>query len=183
MTWTLKKVFIGLVIAAATFGAAFLAGNAITMTLGPGTSGLATIIITTVLVVIGARIVDRVGIFVLMVTFFTVCAIPTTLFGPPGPQKVIIGLLTGLTYDLVWLIFARRPKGLPYAALVATVVSVGLIYGLLVYLDHPRVEYMGSILKYLVPLYAALGWVGGWLGNWLFDTSLKHLSAVRQLAD
>lgn len=180
-TWTLKSLFVIAVFSAATFAASFALGNAITIALGPGTSGIATIIITTVLVIICGRLVERIGVFTLTVTLFTVLAIPTNLFGPPGPHKIVIGLITGITYDAVWNLTGRKKFSLPSAAAVATAVSISLIFGLLLYLNHPRKEYLQGILKYIIPLYAILGFVGGLLGNWIYDRSLSRLSVVKQL--
>jgi ABC-type thiamin/hydroxymethylpyrimidine transport system permease subunit len=179
--WTVKRLFLTAVFAAATFAASFALGNAITLTLGPGTSGIATIIVTTVLVVICARLVETPGVFTLIVTLFTVMAIPTNLFGPPGPHKILIGLLTGLTYDLVWNITGRRRFSLPIAAALATAVSILLIFGLMTYLHHPRADYLKSVLKYIGPMYALFGFLGGVIGNWIYDHSLSRLSVVQQL--
>lgn len=179
--WTVKRVFLTAVFAAATFAASFALGNAITMAAGPGTSGIATIIITTVLVVICARLVETTGVFTLIVTLFTILAIPTNLFGPPGPHKVLIGLITGLVYDVVWNLGARKKFSLPIAAAIATVVSILLIFGLMTYLHYPRADYLKSVLKYIGPMYAVLGFAGGLIGNWIYDRSLSRLSVVQQL--
>ncbi len=179
--WNLKRFFLTAVFAAATFVASFVFGNAITVALGPGMSGIVTIIITTILVVICARLVETMGVFTLMVFLFTFLAIPTNMFGPPGPHKIVIGLITGIVYDVVWNLTGRRKFSLPFAACVATAISIFLIFGLMVYLDHPRKEYLQTILKYIVPLYAFLGFIGGWLGYWIYEKRLASLSIVQQL--
>lgn len=179
--WTLKRLFVAGAFSAATFAAAFVLGNAVTVALGPGTSGIFTIIITTVLVVVCARTVETLGVFVLVVSLFTVFAIPTNLFGPPGPHKIVVGLLTGVAYDIVWNVLGRKKWSLPTAAALATALSIGLIFGLMVYLDHPRKEYLRSILKFTVPLYAILGFIGAHVGNWIYDKILSKLSVVLQL--
>jgi hypothetical protein len=179
--WTLKRFFLTGALSAATFAAAFVLGNAITLTLGPGTSGLVTIIVTTVLIVVCARLVETVGVLTVAVGLFTVFAIPTNLFGPPGPQKVLIGVLTGLSYDLVWNLSGRRKWSLPAAAAISTALSIVLIFGLMVLLDHPRKDYLRSILAFTVPLYAVLGVVGAVIGNRIYDKSLGRLAVVQQL--
>lgn len=179
--WTLKRFFLTAVFTAATFAASFVLGNAITIALGPGSSGIATIIVTTVLVVICARLVETFGVFTLIVFLFTLLAIPTNMFGPPGPHKIIIGLITGIVYDTVWNITGRKKFSLPFAASIATAVSISLIFGLMVYLDHPRKDYFQATLKFIIPLYAILGFVGGLIGDWIYKRSLSHLSIVQQL--
>lgn len=179
--WTLKRFFLTAVFAAATFAASFALGSAITIALGPGMSGIATIIVTTVLVVICARLVETLGVFTLTVFLFTLLAIPTNMFGPPGPHKIVIGLITGIAYDAVWNLTGRRRFSLPFAAAIATAVSIGLIFGLMVYLDHPRKDYLQTIFWYILSLYAFLGFLGGWLGDWIYEKSLSRLSIVQQL--
>lgn len=179
----LKKMLICAVFAAATFAVAFVLGNAITMTLGPGTSGIVTIVFTTIVMVIGARVVNTFWAFTIMVTLFTCFAIPTNIFGPPHPLKILIGFATGLSYDLCHLVFRQFSQrfALPISAAVSTAVSILLIYWLMLYFEHPRAEYMAGILKYIAPLYAVLGFVGGLLGNNMFAKYLENLSITRQL--
>ncbi len=183
LRWDLKHAFVAAVFAAATFAIAFVLGNSITLALGPGTSGFVSAVITTILVVVGANIVRRLGTFTLMVTLFTVLAIPTNLFGPPGPYKIAIGACTGIVYDLVWFTLSKlklEKLALPAAAAVATGVSLLLVFWLLSYLGHPKTDDLRKILVFAVPIYALLGLLGGWLGNVIYGR-IKHLSVVRQL--
>jgi len=178
--WAPKQVVLVAVFAAATFAVSFALGYAVTMSLGPGTSGVFTIVATTVLVVVCARIVPKKGVFTILVTLFTLMAIPTSMFGPPGPHKVIIGLLTGLVYDLTWNLTGRRRFSLPVAAAMATAASIALIFGLMILLGHPRVSYLRSIMYYIVPLYGALGFLGAWFGNWIYDKRIQGLPMAEQ---
>jgi len=185
--WTMKRLFLTAVFAAATFAASFAGGIVITTSIAPGMSGIVTILLTTILAVIGALVVDTLGVFVVLVTLFTLFAWPTTMFGPPGPQKILIGLVTGLTYDLCWRLFSYwrllrdRKLALPIAASAATAVAIVLIAVLLTYLNHPRKDLVVSILKWLIPLYAALGFVGAWYGQRLYYKTISKLSIVDQL--
>ncbi len=179
--WTFKRLFLVGVFAAGTFAASFVVGNAITLALGPGMSGIATIVITTILAVVCARLVETRGVLTLLVGLFTLLAWPTNMFGPPGPQKIVIGLFTGLVYDCVWLLTGRRRYSLPLAAAVSTALSILLIFALMVLMAYPRKEYLQSLLKYLVPLYAFLGFLGALIGNWIYDRSLSRISIVLQL--
>lgn len=178
--WTLKKLYLIVVFAVATFAASFVLGNAITLAFGPGTSGVMTILVTTILVVICANIVDKIGTFTLLVTLFTLLAIPTNMFGPPGPQKVVIGLITGLVYDLMWLLTGKKKYSLPIAAALSTAVSILLIFGLMFYIGHPKADFMKNILKYLIPVYALLGFIGGEIGNRIYNKTLSNLSIIKQ---
>lgn len=181
--WTLKLAFTTVVFAAATFAIAFVLGNSITMAFGPGTSGIVSAVVTTMLVVICANIVERLGVFTVLVTLFTILAIPTQLFGPAGPHKILIGFATGVTYDLVWYGISRTPLkniALPVAAAAATCVSILLVLWLMTYLDHPRVDFLRRVIAYVAPLYAVLGFVGALLGNAVYRR-IKDLSAVARL--
>ena len=183
--WDFKKVFLTIVFSTATFAASFVLGNAITAALGPGMSGLATIIITTILVVICAKLVEARGVFTIMVTFFTLLAIPTTMFGPPHPLKIVIGVITGLVYDLTWFILGKIMRlnkiALPVAAALSTMVSIISIYFLMKYLIYPKVEYLRSVLYYIIPVYGILGFIGGAIGESIYNKSLSNMSLIKQL--
>jgi ABC-type thiamin/hydroxymethylpyrimidine transport system permease subunit len=178
--WTKKRLFVSVIFASATFAVSFVLGNAITLAMGPGTSGLFTIIVTTILVVVCARIVGLFGVFTVVVVLFSILAIPTNMFGPPGPQKIVIGFMTGLTYDIVSAIGRNWKYSMPSAAAIATMVSIGLIAWLLVLLNHPRKDYLLAILYWLVPVYGVLGFLGGMLGDAIYNKSLSKLSVVKQ---
>ena len=169
------------VFAALTFAAAFTLGGAITAAFGPGMSGIATIIVTTVVVVVGAKIVDKFGAMVIMVTVFSVLAIPTTMFGPPGFQKIAVGLGTGIVYDIVISASGRRNWGYTLAGGVGALLAIFEIWGLLALLKLPGADKIGALVAFIAPLYFALGLVGGYLGVWLFSRSLKDLAIVRNL--
>lgn len=169
------------VFAAVTFAASFTLGGAITAAFGTGMSGIVTIIVTTVIVVVGARIVDKFGAMVVMVTVFSVLAIPTTMFGPPGPHKIIIGLVTGIVYDLVISVFRRSNWGYRLAGGAAALLAIFAIWALLLALNMPGADKIGRVIQYIAPLYFVLGVIGGHLGVWLFDGSLRRLAVVRHL--
>lgn len=185
--WNRQLLHVAVFFAAATFAASFVMGSGLTLAFGPGTSGIATIIVTTVLIVIGANIVEKRLYFTLTVTLFTVLAIPTSMFGPPGIHKIMIGLLTGLTYDLLWAAFIRvkplRRVALPLAAAGATAVSILLIFALMrvAFPDHKGLETLGKYLHYFIVVYAILGFLGASLGNWIYNARLSKLSALQIL--
>ena len=183
--WTSTRFLVALAFAAAAFAASFVLGFLVTQSLGPGTSGVLTIIITTVLVVVGARIAETRGVFTLMVTLFTVLAIPTNMFGPPGVPKVLIGLATGMVYDVGWWVFARWQRtsriAIPIAAALSTAVSIALIWRLMTWINHPRAGWMGTIIMYIAPVYAALGFLGGMFANWIFERNFASNPRVRVL--
>lgn len=183
--WESKDFVICGVFAALTFAASFLLGSAITAAAGPGMSGLATIIVTTLIVVVGARIVDKFGAMILMVLLFSLFAIPTTMFGPPGPHKLLVGLVTGVTYDATISVFRRHAWGYRLAGGIGAVVAIFAIWALLASFKLPGTERyahkIATAIHYLAPIYFLLGVVGGHLGVWFFDKSLKDLAVVKSL--
>lgn len=178
--WNGQCFFMAAAFSAATFAASFVLGSAFTAVLGPGTSGITTIIITTILVVIGALIINTRCIFLVMVMLYTIFAIPTNMFGPPGLQKIFIGLITGAIYDLFWYLTTSlklKRYALPTSAAFATGISIVLIFWLLVILNHPRAEFLKKALIYIIPVYAALGFVGALLGEWIYDKNIRSIVA------
>jgi len=183
LTWNRKRTIAALFFSVATFAISFVFGNAITMAFGPGTSGVVTIIFTTIIVVCGARITELRGVFTLMVTLFTVYAIPTNMFGPAGPQKVLIGLATGLVYDIVWEILGRRKWSLSWAAAISTAVSIVLIWQLMILLDHPKASNLSKYIYYLIGLYGVLGFIGAIIGNWIYDKYFADRKIVASIKE
>ncbi len=186
-SWSLKKIFIVSVFSSATFAVSFAFGEAITATFGPGTSGIITIIMTTILVVICGKIVDVLGTFTLLVLIFSILAIPTTIFGPPGPQKIFIGLGTGIIYDILWYILDKNPfeklKRISPAisASGATGFSIFLMLELLKWLNYPKKEILEKWFVPFLIIYSALGFFGGYLGNWIYENHLKDINIIKQL--
>lgn len=181
MRWSSKRLLIALCFGVATFAVSFILGSGITMALGPGTSGLVTIIFTTIIVINGARIVEAPGVFSVMTLTFATLAIPTTQFGPPGVAKVLVAIVTGIVYDLTWLLLGRTRLASGLAAAISTMTSLVAIFLLLVFLGHPRADYLRGILPYALPVYGALGFVGAMIGEWVYRNHLSSLASVRQL--
>jgi len=179
MKWSIKKLIAASFFAAAIFGLAFILGNAITTAFGPGMSGFVSTIFTTLLIIISAKITLSRGIFTFTVTLFTILAIPTNLFGPAGVQKIIIGLITGLSYDIVWELLKRKKHSLKIAAFVATAISLVLVYFLMKYLNHPKINSLASIIFWAPLVYGALGTIGAIIGESIYEKYLKNSSYVK----
>lgn len=179
MKWSIKKLIAASFFAAAIFGLAFVLGNAITSTFGPGMSGFVSTIFTTLLIVISARITQTKGIFTFTVTLFTILAIPTNLFGPAGPHKIIIGFITGLSYDLVWELFKRNKHSLKVAAFIATAISLILVYFLMKFLNHPKISSLASIIFWAPIVYGFLGVIGAIIGDSIYNKYLKTSGYVK----
>lgn len=180
LPWNLKRFITALFFAVATFAISFVLGNAITTMFGPGTSGFVSIFFTTVMVVVAARITEARGVFTIVVTVFTILAIPTNLFGPPGPHKIIIGFFTGLTYDVVWELMKRKRWSLPVAAFVSTALSLVLVFFLMKYLNHPKLETLQKIILYAIPIYGIMGFFSAWIGNnTIYDKFLQNNGFIK----
>jgi len=183
--WQPKDFVVIGVFAALTFAASFVLGSAITATAGPGMSGIATIIVTTIVVVCGAKIIDRFGAVWLMVVLYSFFAIPTTMLGPPGPHKLLVGLLTGVAYDGVIFLLRRGSWAYRLAGGTGAAVAILAIWGLFAVFSPPgwdkAADKIHKLAAFIVPFYFLLGVVGGHLGDWLYNKSLKDLAVVQNL--
>lgn len=183
MNWTIRKLVAASFFGVAIFGLAFILGSAITTAFGPGMSGFISTILTTVMIIISAKITNARGIFTFTVTLFTILAIPTNLFGPAGPQKIILGLVTGLSYDLVWELMKRSKHSLKIAAFVATSISLVFVYFLMKFLNHPKISSLASIIYWAPFVYGILGVVGAYIGESIFKKYLSGNSYVKFIQD
>jgi hypothetical protein len=180
--WNLMAFIVSGAIAALTFGVSFLLGSAITSSVGPGMSGIATIIVTTAIVVAGAKIVDRFGVMLLIILLFAAMSIPTTMFGPPGPLKLLVGLATGVFYEITIWVLRRTRLAFAIAGGLGAATAIAAIWLLLIALHAQGAAKIADAAKYIFVLYFVLGVIGGLFGYMIWERSLKHLAIVRQIS-
>jgi hypothetical protein len=180
--WTLKASVVCGVTAALTFAASFVFGAAITAAMGPGMSGFFTIVITTMIVMLGAKIADRFGAFFMIGMLFSILTIPTTLFGPPGIEKLAIGFVLGVLFELsVWL-FRRRDVGYLVAGSIGSIGAIFAIWGLMLILEKEIASQLSAVIAWIWIPYGLLGLLGSWLGLRIFK-SIKHLRPIQGLME
>src|ERR1700694_1178089 len=100
--WPLKIYLLSPMLAALTFALAFALGAGLIVATGiPATGGIANIFVAVLIMIIGVKIAPRFGFATLTIALVFLFAIPTVIGGPPGPQKIINGLVIGLTADVI----------------------------------------------------------------------------------
>ena len=179
---TKKSLVIGVVFGALVFVVAFLGGFAITSAFGPGTSGVITATLTSALVVVAGQLAPRFPTLLTTNLIFAALAIPTSLFGPFGPLKILFGLGTGLIYELCVTVLRRSRISYIVAAGLSAFVSVYLIYYGSSTIVGKVPTNLEKYLHYFAFVYAALGALGGYLGIYLFRRLQNH-AVVKRLQE
>jgi ABC-type thiamin/hydroxymethylpyrimidine transport system permease subunit len=129
----------------------------------------------------GVRLVPKIGAPTVIALVVTALSVPTVNFGPPGPYKILVGLVLGLTYD-VFLLATRRATwayivgmGVTFAASVPATYFIWLRFGI------PGNEKLEQIMAGLAGIYFVLGVIGSTVGHLFFERRLKRLARVRAL--
>ncbi len=123
------RQFIAVGFGFAAFLVAFALGTGLTLTTGiPLVGGLVNGVFTSAILAIGMLSLRRFGVATTMWVTFSLLAIPTTTLGPPMLFKPVIGLVAGVIWDIVYMVFRRRAVGLYLGAFI----SAGSIMGLLI---------------------------------------------------
>lgn len=147
----------------------------------PG-AGYAIIGITFVLVaIVGALVVPRFGSFTIMAFIYSVIAIPTPVYGPPGLFKVLMSVMVGLIGDLLICVFRFKRPGYYLAGAVCNMVSVLLYVQMAFLLGLPEAGDYANTLWTLVVIYGVEGLIGTWLGHIVFD-KIKKRRIVQQIS-
>jgi len=176
-------ILVSAIFGALTFVVAFAGGIVITSTFGPGTSGVFTIIITNIVVVSGGMLLPKFGTLFGINIVFSILAIPTTLFGPIGPAKIVIGIVTGFLYEIIIALFRSRNKlSFAVAGSVSAAVSVFVIYVVTGLTDATVSNTLERFLFAFAGVYAVLGAIGGVVGVVVFQRYVSDMSLVKYLS-
>lgn len=181
--WPLKIYLLAAMLAALTFALAFVLGVGLIVTTGiPATGGIANIFVAVLIMIIGARLVPRFGFATLTLTLLFLFAVPTVIGGPPGPQKIINGLVIGLAADVILAVGKRSWWAHIVAGSVGAMVSIVSIYFVMLALSLPGVDKLAPLLLPLTLMQGVLGALAAWLALVLYDKRLAKLAAVKRLA-
>ena len=110
-------------------------------------------------------------------------SIPTVLLGPPGIYKFPLGILIGLSFDLLISLFKRKTFSFYIAQVGYSAALMFFLFGAMKLLNLPGVE---KVQKALIPGMAVvlvLGFVGIFVGTVFFNKRLKNLSKVKALME
>lgn len=171
-------------ITAGIFGAiafvlAFGLGSVINAATGiPLTGGITNgVIVGAVVTLALIRAEKQFGAATLLWTVFTLLAVGTATFGPPGWYKIIVGLLSGLIWDICLWILANRKWKYEIAAGFGAVAITVLVFAGVSIIGLPAAETLRKALVFLIPMNFVISFLGAWFGEWLhrryFDTNAE----------
>lgn len=176
--WVISGAFGGLL-----FAINFSLGALFTYATGtPGASGIVTGFTTGFVFFILMRMTKSFGAIGIAFTLYCLLATPTVLMGPPGPYKILIGLLCGLSFDAIIYIlkFNKISFYLGFLTYVA-VLSLG-IYIAYTFLNLPDFDKFKKVMFIFLGIFTFEGWISGWLANKLFNNRLIKLSVVKKIS-
>jgi hypothetical protein len=183
MTLTTLRLAYSITIGAIAFAVAFLLGTPINLALGPAMGGIINAVVTAMIVAIGCRGVERFPYAVVVWLAFAIPSIFTPTMGPPGPHKLVIALVTGLTMELVFWIAGR--KAWAYAlvgGIMSDVMTLGILAAMIVLSLNPEgASALLSRIWMLLPLYFVLGSLGMYLGYQVFDRRIRTINFVQRI--
>lgn len=175
-------------IAASSLGVVYLIlalpGGAIVAITGiPGAGGITNIFFGAITVTFCCLLIRKFGAATVMLSVFSICAIPLPLLGIPGfLPKVLIGISTGLIADSVYTLLRRREKIAAIAIGVVTMSITGLeILGLGLLFNLPGVENLAKFLT--VPVIVStviVGALGSCIGYIIFN-KLRNTAVVKRI--
>jgi hypothetical protein len=183
MITTKEYVYLG-VIGALSFVLAFVLGNAVNIATGiPLTGGIINGIIVGMMLTIGIKAVDKFGAGTILWTIFAILAIPTVTLGPPGVYKIAVGVIGGLTWDVIISIFKRSNLGYILGGAIGSIVIIWGVFFAATFLGLPSAEKLRDALIFLIPFNGFLGAISVYVGLVIFDKKLKHLSVIENLRE
>lgn len=132
--------------------------------------------------IIGAYTVKRFGSITILGLIYGVLTTPTNILGPPGAQKILLGLLVGLIADFIVWIFKRKRLGYYLSFTIGNLITLPAWIGILILFGLPGVEEIMSIIWIIVGVYIAQGLVGAWIGLRVYD-KIKNKGVIKQFAN
>lgn len=134
---------------------------------GPGMAVLNGFLVP-MLLAVGVRTIRKASCATLMLTIYSVGVMALPIWGPPGPHKIVQGLVAGAIYDVVLWALAKIHFGLAIAIASGVMVSAGvaMMYVAIVslYPAFPADKFR-AVGLYLIPVGFAMGLVAGIVGN------------------
>jgi len=149
----------------------------------PLIGGLLSALPDAAIVFLGAYLVPRRGgillFAVILLTFSTV----TPSFGPAGAYKILIGIMLGLTCELILMMFGRKVWVYILATAVAFSASIPFTYWAWEWFGLPGVEDIRTAIPWLMVVYAFLGGIGAYGGFKLYSSRLSQIPALQRVRE
>ena len=178
-----ELAYLGL-IGCLTLGLAVGLGTGLTLVTGiPMIGGILNAIITAAVLTAGVRGVPRFGSGTILWLVMSILAIPTLTMGPPGAQKIVIGVVSGLVWDVLLTLTGRKTWSYLVSGAVMMLVVMFGVYGAALLLGLPGEERIRQVIVYIIPINFALGLFGTWLGLMLFEKRLSKTNFVRKMTE
>lgn len=178
-----QALYIG-AMGAISFVLAFVLGSVVNAITGiPLTGGILNGVVVGAMITIGIKGVDKFGAATLIWFVFTIFAIPTITFGPPGWYKVIVGIISGFVWDLVISLFKRSKFGYIFSAGVG---ASAITYGVFIaakMLGLPAAERLAKFLYFLIPMNFVISCIGAVVGLWLFTRHMLRMPFIQNLKE
>jgi len=180
---TRQYIFLG-AIGAICFVISFGLGSSVVALTGiPLMGGLVHGIITGIVLTAGLKSVPKFGAAVVIWIVFSVLAIPTITLGTPGVYKVVVGIVVGLIWDIVIILFRRRDIGYILGSIIGGNSMILGTFLAAVILGLPAVEKLRSTISFLLITGIVIQFLTGWLGVLLYRKKLSGLSLFKRLAE
>lgn len=176
--WFLSGAFGGMLFAinlSLGAGLTYATGN-------PGFSGLITGLTTSFVLYILMSTTKKFGAITIAFTLYCLLATPTVLMGAPGPYKILVGLVCGLTFDSVLYLLKYRFYSFLIGFLGYVLVMLAGMYLAYVYLNLPQLDKFKSLMVMLAAIFTIEGWIAAWVGKITFEKRIKKLSVVKKVS-
>lgn len=168
---TLRGAITAGVFGAIAFVLAFGLGGIVNAATGVPLSGgvLNGVVVGAVITLALIRTENEFGVATILWIVFTALAIGTTTFGPPGPYKVLVGIASGLIWDIcLWLLRCSKLK-YPVSAGIGSVAITILVFLAVKLIGLPAADKLQKALAILVPMNCIISALGAWFGIWLHN--------------
>jgi hypothetical protein len=161
-----------------------LGGAVVLVTNVPLLGGLVQVLILACLFAINSMIVQRFGAMTIQAVVFTIISWPTIVFGPPGWYKIPVGLVLGLTVDIMLRATKYTNWGRMLSIATGFVLCVPFLWwAMAVFGLEDAAEKLRPLMFIIMAVYAVEGVIGAWIGIRLFNRRLKHFSFVESMED
>jgi hypothetical protein len=168
------------------FIVAFSLGSLLTFTTGiPLLGGLINGVFVSMILTIGMLSIRRFGTATWMWLVFSICCIPFTTLGPPGVYKVVIGLIAGFIWDIVYFVTKKSRFGLFLGAILGAasimfLIIIALKSGFVANVQAALEKYINAIYA-LVLINISVTFIGVLIGNQTYNTRLSKIQLFKDL--
>jgi hypothetical protein len=174
----------GITLGAIAFAVAFVLGTPLNIMIGPMMGGILNAVVTAMIIAIGCKGVERFPNAIVIWITFSIPAIFTTTMGPPGPHKLLIALITGISMEVIFRIFGRKDWSYALAGGVMGALMTSLVLLFMIALNlgtQTAIDSLSSKLLFVLPIYFILSAIGMYMGSKIFDKRIRDLDVVSRI--